>query len=111
MSEDGNMPPAGSLVKRKYKRRKWENIRARLVDRKYNIRKLENIREGNGLVAFNLGYLLGGDKTIITESETTLKALEVAKSIVLPGGLISLVVYVGHLGGCGSMTSKELLVQ
>ncbi|KAI5335503.1 hypothetical protein L3X38_025636 [Prunus dulcis] len=51
------------------------------------------------LVAFNLGYLPGGDKTIITESETTLKALEVAKSIVVPGGLISLRVYVGHLDG------------
>lgn len=51
------------------------------------------------LVAFNLGYLPGGDKTIITESGTTLKALEVAKDILLPGGLISLVVYVGHPGG------------
>ncbi|CAL2240663.1 unnamed protein product [Prunus armeniaca] len=51
------------------------------------------------LVAFNLGYLPGGDKTIIIESETTLKALEVAKSIVVLGGLISLVVYVGHPGG------------
>ncbi|XP_020425940.1 uncharacterized protein LOC18767956 isoform X2 [Prunus persica] len=51
------------------------------------------------LVAFNLGYLPGGDKTIITQSETTLKALEVAKSIMVPGGLISIVVYVGHPGG------------
>ena len=51
------------------------------------------------LVSFNLGYLPGGDKTIITESGTTLKALEVAKDILLPGGLISLVVYVGHPGG------------
>lgn len=40
----------GSLLKIKYKRRTWENIRARLVDRKYNIRKLENIREGNGKI-------------------------------------------------------------
>ncbi|BFG41097.1 hypothetical protein CerSpe_273710 [Prunus speciosa] len=51
------------------------------------------------LVAFNLGYLPGGDKTIITESETTLRALEVAKTTMVPGGLISLVVYVGHPGG------------
>ncbi|CAB4289501.1 unnamed protein product [Prunus armeniaca] len=56
------------------------------------------------LVAFNLGYLPGGDKTIITQSETTLKALEAAKSIVVPGGLISLVVYVGHPGGWLSKT-------
>lgn len=51
------------------------------------------------LIAFNLGYLPGGDKTLITEPHTTLKALNVAKDILTPGGLISLVVYVGHPGG------------
>lgn len=51
------------------------------------------------LVAFNLGYLPGGDKTIITEPRTTLEALKVSKDILMPGGLISLVVYVGHPGG------------
>ncbi|KAA8527192.1 hypothetical protein F0562_008579 [Nyssa sinensis] len=51
------------------------------------------------LVAFNLGYLPGGDKAIITASETTLLALEAAKRILAPGGLISIVVYVGHPGG------------
>lgn len=51
------------------------------------------------LVAFNLGFLPGGDKAIITKPETTLLALEAAKETVMPGGLISLVVYVGHPGG------------
>lgn len=51
------------------------------------------------LVAFNLGYLPGGDKRIKTQSETTLLALEAAAKILAPGGLISLVVYVGHSGG------------
>jgi len=51
------------------------------------------------LVAFNLGYLPGGDKEIITASETTSLALEAAKRILMPGGLISIVVYVGHPGG------------
>ncbi|KAH7859669.1 hypothetical protein Vadar_004046 [Vaccinium darrowii] len=51
------------------------------------------------LVAFNLGYLPCGDKATITKSETTLQALEAAKRILTPGGLISLVVYVGHPGG------------
>ena len=50
-------------------------------------------------MAFNLGYLPGGDKTLITEPKTTLEALNVAKDILMPGGLISLVVYVGHPGG------------
>jgi hypothetical protein len=64
---------------------------------KYELRlnKLHTFR----LVAFNLGYLPGGDKEIITRSETTLLALEAAKRILIPQGLISIVVYVGHPGG------------
>ncbi|KAK6149537.1 hypothetical protein DH2020_017062 [Rehmannia glutinosa] len=41
----------------------------------------------------------GGDKKIKTESETTLLALDAAKKIVAPGGLISILAYVGHSGG------------
>lgn len=51
------------------------------------------------LAAFNLGYLPGGDKGIITKSATTLLALKAAKELLLPGGLISVVAYVGHPGG------------
>ncbi|PNY02291.1 rRNA methylase-like protein, partial [Trifolium pratense] len=51
------------------------------------------------LIAFNLGYLPGGDKEIITRSETTLLALEAAKRILILGGLIGTVVYIGHPGG------------
>ncbi|KAJ9139599.1 hypothetical protein P3X46_030319 [Hevea brasiliensis] len=51
------------------------------------------------LVAFNLGYLPGGDKALTTVPETTMLALEAAKRILVPGGLISVVVYVGHPGG------------
>ncbi|XP_042489469.1 putative rRNA methylase YtqB isoform X2 [Macadamia integrifolia] len=51
------------------------------------------------LVAFNLGYLPGGDKALVTLSETTLQALEVASRILAPGGLISIIAYVGHPGG------------
>ncbi|EXB36997.1 hypothetical protein L484_018376 [Morus notabilis] len=59
------------------------------------------------LVAFNLGYLPGGDKTVITEPQTTLEALKVAKNILMPGGLISLVVYVGHPGGCQELETVQ----
>ncbi|KAF3965156.1 hypothetical protein CMV_010628 [Castanea mollissima] len=38
-------------------------------------------------------------KKIITKPEITLLALEAPKGILMLGGLISLVVYVGHLGG------------
>ncbi|CAK7355420.1 unnamed protein product [Dovyalis caffra] len=59
------------------------------------------------LVAFNLGYLPGGDKKITTISETTRLALEAAKKILIPGGLISLVVYVGHPGGMEELETVE----
>ncbi|KAK1587574.1 hypothetical protein Q3G72_014329 [Acer saccharum] len=59
------------------------------------------------LVAFNLGYLPGGDKTVITKSETTLLALEAAERILIQGGLISMVVYVGHPGGREELETVE----
>ncbi|CAH1450710.1 unnamed protein product [Lactuca virosa] len=51
------------------------------------------------VVAFNLGYLPGGDKTVITKPETTLLGMEAATRIVVAGGVISMLVYVGHPGG------------
>lgn len=59
------------------------------------------------LVAFNLGYLPGGDKGIITTSKTTLLALEASKKMLILGGLISLVVYVGHPGGREELETVE----
>ncbi|KAL6620511.1 hypothetical protein ACP70R_035650 [Stipagrostis hirtigluma subsp. patula] len=53
------------------------------------------------LVAFNLGYLPGGDKTLITVPRTTELALQAASRIIGSGGLISVLVYIGHPGGRG----------
>ncbi|MHA6531067.1 tRNA (mnm(5)s(2)U34)-methyltransferase [Paenibacillus sp. BAC0078] len=52
-------------------------------------------------VMFNLGYLPSGDadKTIITEPESTLAALEAALALLRPGGIITAVLYPGHDGG------------
>ena len=51
------------------------------------------------LVAFNLGYLPGGDKAIITNPDSTLKAIEGALSVLEARGAVVLVVYTGHEGG------------
>lgn len=48
---------------------------------------------------FNLGYLPGSDKTIITRPETTVAAIEQLLTIMAPEGIIVLVVYHGHEGG------------
>jgi hypothetical protein len=50
-------------------------------------------------VAFNLGYLPGGDKQLKTGAETTLRALKAASNVLQAGGLISVVAYTGHPGG------------
>ncbi|WP_408011729.1 class I SAM-dependent methyltransferase [Pseudalkalibacillus sp. A8] len=56
----------------------------------------------HGLVqaaVFNLGYLPGSDKSVITKPDSTLTAIEGLLEILMPGGLIVLVVYYGHEGG------------
>ena len=48
---------------------------------------------------FNLGYLPGGDKSIITKAETTISALEKLLQRMAKEGILVLVIYHGHPGG------------
>ena len=48
------------------------------------------------MVTFNLGYLPGGNKELITKPETTLSALIQAYDYLTKDGIISLIVYRGH---------------
>lgn len=50
-------------------------------------------------VMFNLGYLPGSDKSVITQSADTLAALSGVLADLAPGGVISVVAYRGHCGG------------
>lgn len=50
-------------------------------------------------IMFNLGYLPGSDKSIITQAESTIPALEAACKLLMPGGIITIVTYPGHTGG------------
>jgi predicted methyltransferase len=50
-------------------------------------------------VMFNLGYLPGTNKSIITRADTTLAALDQALNYLAIGGHITLVLYPGHDGG------------
>ncbi len=52
-----------------------------------------------GAAMFNLGYLPGGDHSIITRPSTTLIALEIALKNLRPGGMATLIIYSGHTGG------------
>ncbi|MFA9461014.1 tRNA (mnm(5)s(2)U34)-methyltransferase [Thiohalorhabdus sp. Cl-TMA] len=50
-------------------------------------------------VMFNLGFLPGGEKTLITRPETTLAALDASIALLAPEGRLSVVAYPGHPGG------------
>jgi predicted methyltransferase len=51
------------------------------------------------VVMFNLGYLPGGDKHIITQADSTLSALNSACELLSSGGIMTVVAYPGHPGG------------
>ena len=48
---------------------------------------------------FNLGFLPGGDKGVITQPASTLGALRDASDWLAPDGIITVAVYPGHEGG------------
>ncbi len=48
------------------------------------------------LIVYNLGYLPGGDKSITTETSSTLESLNQALPLLKPGGMISVTCYPGH---------------
>ena len=58
-------------------------------------------------VMFNLGYLPGGDHSITTIPENTVKALNITTELLKVGGKISLVVYTGHKGGLAELAAIE----
>ena len=69
---------------------------------------------------FNLGYLPGGDKTVITQTESTLAALSAACKLLSASGMITIVAYPGHPGGdeetaqvkrwCGRLDADQFTV-
>ncbi len=59
----------------------------------------ESLAGNVAAIFFNLGYLPRGDEKIITKPEKTLTALNHAKKLLRPGGLLSLLVYPAHAGG------------
>ena len=51
------------------------------------------------LVAFNLGWLPGGDHQVTTRTETTLSAIRQALALLEPMGVLVICVYPGHPEG------------
>lgn len=59
------------------------------------------------VIMFNLGYLPGGDKSCITQTASTLAALNTALQLLSPTGLLSVIAYPGHPGGFEETATVE----
>lgn len=62
------------------------------------------IDEGVDFVIYNLGYLPGSDKSIITRPKSTLKSIKIALELLKGNGILVITSYIGHPGG---MEEKE----
>ena len=51
------------------------------------------------VIMFNCGYLPGSDKSVITQADSTLTALNAAINLLMTGGIITITAYPGHSGG------------
>ena len=61
--------------------------------------KMADVVQHAKLITFNLGYLPGADKSLTTNTESTIEAIKAALSIIEPQGLISITCYPGHPEG------------
>ncbi|MGJ8643908.1 MAG: class I SAM-dependent methyltransferase [Luteolibacter sp.] len=50
-------------------------------------------------ILFNLGYLPGGDRSVITHTTDSLTAITASVEILAPKGLLAVMCYPGHSGG------------
>lgn len=55
--------------------------------------------ESVACIVFNFGYLPGGDHTLATKADTSIRAMETGLSLLKKGGLMSLCVYSGGDSG------------
>lgn len=106
--------PSGRVLGLDLQREALQRTQERLVasgieDRVLLVRcgheRLDAILPEHGLMArpkvvmFNLGYLPGGDPSVVTRAETSLAAVRYALRRVVSGGLITVILYPGHREG------------
>ncbi len=59
----------------------------------------EFVPAGLAAAVFNLGYLPGGETSLVTDPVRTVSALGQAAKLLNPGGIITVALYTGHEGG------------
>jgi len=60
---------------------------------------LQYVQEPISVIMYNLGYLPGSSREITTKCDTTLESIKQALKLLLPGGLVTIVLYPGHPEG------------
>ena len=70
----------------------------------------ENIKEPVRAVMFNLGWLPGAEHVVTTQTETTLKAVNAALELIVPGGIVTVCVYPGHEEGMRELEALKKYV-
>ena len=68
-----------------------------ILDSHHNVDKYVEGEIDAGI--FNLGYLPGSDKSVTTQCNTTLEALDKAVKMLKVGGVIVVIIYPGHSEG------------
>lgn len=101
--------PTGRVVAFDIQRQALESTRARLTaagltDRvtlvlESHALMAAHLPSAPKLIAFNLGFLPGGDKSVTTQPPETLRAVEAAMALLQPMGLLLVCCYPGHPAG------------
>jgi putative uncharacterized protein (fragment) len=65
------------------------------------------VREPLDAAMFNFGYLPGGDKTVTTKADSSVRAMQAAAALLAEGGLLTAVVYSGHPAGRAEAAAIE----
>lgn len=81
------------------KRLENEKLLHRVILHHASHTEIAHVGERIEAAVFNLGYLPGSDKAIITQPESTCAALAASLSLLRPGGIVVIVAYEGHEGG------------
>lgn len=59
----------------------------------------KHIHKTIDIIMFNLGYLPGSDRTVTTDAQNTLIAIDKSMKLLKPGGIITIVAYPGYPTG------------
>ncbi|MDR5658139.1 class I SAM-dependent methyltransferase [Serpentinicella sp. ANB-PHB4] len=60
---------------------------------------LKYVNEPIDVAMFNFGYLPGGNHEIVTKPQSSITALKSVMQLLKKKGIISLIIYYGHIGG------------